>query len=82
MVVTRSEAVGVLNAVVVAPLTRTIRAIPTEIRLGPDEGLGEECVASFDNLQRIQRVALTKKIGDLGQRHDELCGAVRAMTDC
>jgi len=82
MVVTRSEAVGVLTAIVVAPVTRTVRAIPTEIRLGVDEGLSEECVASFDNLQRIQRGALTTKIGDLGLRRDEICGAVRAMTDC
>ena len=82
MVVTRSEAVGVLTAIVVAPVTRTVRAIPTEIRLGVDEGLSEECVASFDNLQRIQRGALATKIGDLGLRRDEICGAVRAMTDC
>ncbi|HEY5111395.1 MAG TPA: type II toxin-antitoxin system PemK/MazF family toxin [Acidimicrobiales bacterium] len=82
MVVTRTEAVGVLSAIVVAPVTRTVREIPTEIRLGVDEGLSEECVASFDNLQRIQRGALTTKIGDLGLRRDEICGAVRAMTDC
>jgi mRNA interferase MazF len=82
MVVTRTEAVGALTAIVVAPVTRTVREIPTEIRLGVDEGLSEECVASFDNLQRIRRGALTTKIGDLGLRRDEICGAVRAMTDC
>lgn len=82
MVVSRSEAVSVLTAIVVAPITRTVREIPTEIRLGADEGLGEECVASFDNIQRIHRGALTTKIGDLGFRRDEICSAVRAMTDC
>jgi mRNA interferase MazF len=82
MVVTRTEAVSVLTAIVIAPVTRTIREIPTEIRLGADEGLEEECVASFDNLQRIQRGVLTTKIGDLGIRRHEICNAVRAMTDC
>ena len=82
LVVTRSEAVGALSAIVVAPVTRTIREIPTEIRLGIDEGLSVECVACFDNLQRIHRGALTTRIGDLGIRRDEICNAARAMTDC
>jgi mRNA interferase MazF len=82
VVVTRSEAVPVLTSIVVAPVTRTIRSIPTEIRLGADEGLDTECVASFDNLQRISRAALTAKIGDLGLRRQEICSAVQSMTDC
>ena len=55
LVVTRSEAVEVLTGIVVAPITRTVRRISTEIALGPDEGLAVECVASFDNLQRVRR---------------------------
>ena len=82
LVVTRSEAVGVLTALVVAPVTRTIRGIPTEISLGSDEGLDVECVASFDNLQRIRRSALTLKVGELGVRRDEVCRALRIMADC
>lgn len=82
LVVTRSEAVGVLAGIVVAPVTRTIRSIPTEVLLGVDEGLAVECVATFDNLQRIRRVALTEKAGDLGHRHDEVCGALRSLADC
>ena len=82
LVVTRSEAIPVLTGIVVAPVTRTIRDIPSEIRLGADENLDVECVASFDNLQRVLRSALTRRIGNLGQRADELCEAMRAMTDC
>src|SRR5262245_57635929 len=59
LVVTRSEAVRVLTWVLVAPVTRTVRGIPTEISLGPEQGLPEECVASFDNLQPIRRAYLT-----------------------
>jgi hypothetical protein len=46
--------------------TRTIREIPTEIRPGGAEGLAVECAASFGNLQRIRRSALTDRVGDLG----------------
>ena len=44
MVVTRDAAVPVLGAVLVAPVTRTVRGIPTEITLGRDEGLPEFCL--------------------------------------
>ena len=82
LVVTRSEAVGVLTGIIVAPVTRTVRSIPTEISLGTDEGMTVECAASFDNLQRVRRDALTKKTGDLGLRRDEVCAALRALADC
>ena len=82
LVVTRSEAVPVLHGIVVAPVTRTIRSIPTEIPLGESEGLPGESVASFDNLQRIRRASLAVQAGDLGHRRDEICAALRALSDC
>jgi mRNA interferase MazF len=82
LVVTRSEAVPVLTGIVVAPVSRTIRDIPTEIRLGESEGLPVDCAASFDNLQRIRRSALTERIGELGQRREQICAALRALADC
>ncbi len=82
LIVTRSEAVPVLTGIVVAPVTRTVRDIPTEIRLGEAEGLSAECAASFDNLQRIRRSALTSRVGDLGARRNGICLALRALADC
>lgn len=82
LVVTRSEAVPVLTGIVVAPVTRTMRSIPTEVPLGEDEGLSVECVASFDNLQRIRRTALVERIGTLGPRRAEICSSLRALADC
>jgi mRNA interferase MazF len=73
----------VLNRVVVAPLTRTARGIPTEIPFGPEDGVGAECVASFDNLQPISRSLLTERIAtlDAARRH-EICAALAALADC
>src|SRR5205823_2423168 len=82
LVVTRSEIVGLLDGIVVAPVTRTIRGIPTELALGEDEGLDAYCAASFDNLQRIRRGALKTRAGDLGGRRDEICEALKALADC
>ena len=82
LVVTRSEAVEVLTGIVVAPVTRTVRGIPTEVGLGPAEGLDGDCVASFDNVQRVRRSALTRKAGELGPRRHEMCAALLALADC
>jgi mRNA interferase MazF len=83
LVCTRSEAIPVLDAIVVAPVTRTVRGIPTEVSIGSEEGLDDECAASFDNLQTIPRSSLTARLGALDAlRHHELGHALRAMSDC
>lgn len=83
LVVTRSEAVPVLQRIIVAPVTRTVRRIPTEVVLGPAHGLAEECVASFENLQPIRRRFLTERVGELGiDERQEICRALRALSDC
>jgi mRNA interferase MazF len=83
LVCTRSEAIPVLSAIVVAPVSRTVRGIPSEIVLGQAEGLEVECAASFDNLATIPRRALTSRLGALDAlRRSELCVALRAMSDC
>lgn len=82
LVVTRSEAVPVLTWLVVAPITRTIRGIPTEIMLDPQDGLPEPCVASFDNLQPIRQTLLTERLGSIAPRRSEICRALSALADC
>ncbi|MBN2114086.1 MAG: type II toxin-antitoxin system PemK/MazF family toxin [Acidimicrobiia bacterium] len=82
LVVTRSEAVPVLTWLMVAPITRTVRGIPTEVPVGPEQGLAVESVASFDNLQPIRRSFLTQCVGDLAAPRVAICGALRALADC
>lgn len=82
LVVTRSEAVPVLMWLVVAPVTRTIREIPTEIELGSDVGLPDACAASFDGLQPIRRSFLTHRVGLLPDARQAICSALSALADC
>lgn len=83
LVLTRSEAIPVLRRILVAPLTRTIRGIPTEVRLGPEDGLPEECVVSFDNVQQAGRFALSEPFASLsGPRMHEVCRALAIATGC
>lgn len=82
LVVTRSEAIEVLTWITIAPVTRTIREIPTEIRLDDREGLAVDCVAVFDQLQPIRTTFLTQRIGSLGARRREICRSLSALSDC
>ena len=83
LVITRSEAVPVLTWIVAAPVTRTVRGIPTEVPLGPDEGLPQQCAATLDTIQPIRRTFLTGRVGALdAARRQELCAALRALADC
>jgi mRNA interferase MazF len=52
-VLTRDAAAAVLTSVTCAPITRTVRGIRSEVPVGPEHGLPEECVISCDNLITI-----------------------------
>ena len=83
LIMTRPSAIPVLNQVVAAPVTRTIRNIPTEVRLGADDGMPEDCAASFDNLRVVPKANLTERICTLGpDRLAQACTALRTALAC
>lgn len=82
LVVTRSEAIPVLTWILVAPVTRTVRGIPTEIPLDREHGLVTPSAASFDNLQPIRKTFLTTRIGTLPSPRPEICRSLAALADC
>jgi mRNA interferase MazF len=83
LVLTRDEAIPVLRTVLVAPVTRTIRSIPTEVALGSAEGLPTDCVATMDNVLAFPKSMLTRRTGALSaERREDLCQAIRAAVDC
>lgn len=83
LVISRNDVIPVLNNVVVAPVTRTVRNIPTCIAVGSEEGLDHESVASFDNLAAVPKSVLTAKLGELGVGGRlRICEALAAMANC
>ena len=82
LVVTRNEAIPVLRRLVVAPITRTVRGIATEVALDSDDGLTHPCAASFDNLRVVLKSQLTEQVGSISHRRSEICAALSAMADC
>lgn len=83
LVVTRDTVIPLLRTLLVAPVTRTIRHIPTEVALGPEDGMAQECAASFDNIRLVPRWVLTERAGRLAApKALEICRALRAVADC
>lgn len=83
LVITRSEAISVLNNVVVAPLTSTLRNIPTCIPIGPEQGVDHDSVATFDSLASVPKALLTQRLGSLGVTGvQRICSALDAVANC
>jgi len=58
LIVTRSTVIEVRTRVTVAPITRTIRGIRSEIPVGQAEGLPVSSVATCDNLVTVDKRVL------------------------
>ena len=60
-----AEAVRIRTLVTIAPVTKTIRRIASEVPLGSEQGLRARCVANCDSLKTVSKRRLTKRIGSL-----------------
>jgi mRNA interferase MazF len=83
VVMHRDFAGRALDELLVAPLTTTIRDIPTAVRLGPADGIDRDCVAMLDALTLLPKDRLVRRIGLLGpDRMTELCDALAIALAC
>ena len=55
LILTRDTALSFLNAVTVAPVTTTIREIPSELYLDQDDDMNEPCAVNFDNILTVPK---------------------------
>lgn len=83
LVLTRDAAIEVLNSVLVAPATRTVRRIPTEVGLDVDDGVPWPCALTLDNVRPVRKSLLTGRIAVLNQEiMHRVCSALRLAVDC
>lgn len=62
---------------------RSNTEIPTELPLGPDDGMPTDGAATFDNVRVIPKSHLVERICVLsGPRMLEACRALRTAFDC
>ena len=68
LILTRDSAIPVLNSVTIAPVTSTIRNIPTEVVLTEADGMPTTCAANFDNVQTVPKNNIGTRIAQLSER--------------
>ena len=68
LLLTRTAIIGYLNEVTVAPLTRTVRDIPSETVLSEEDGVPYACAVNCDHLQTVSKAKLGALIATLGPR--------------
>ncbi len=77
LILTRTAIIPYLNTVTVAPITTTIRDIPSEVLLTPDDGMPEVCAVNMDNIQTVSQAKVGKLITHLSlARLDEVSVAI------
>ncbi|NQT48133.1 MAG: type II toxin-antitoxin system PemK/MazF family toxin [Chloroflexi bacterium] len=62
VLLSRDEAYAVRSLVIVAPITTRIRHIPSEVRLGPDDGMPRDCAANLDTITTIPKDCLHDRL--------------------
>ena len=83
LILTRQSAIGHLSTVTVAPITSTVRDVPSEVILDVDDGMKGRCVVNLHNAVTISQERLGKRIAGLRpQRMQEVCAAVRFSLGC
>lgn len=66
LVLTRDSAGPYLNEVTVAPVTTRVRNVPSEVLLGPDDGMPQECAVNLHHLQTVPKSSVGRVITHLG----------------
>lgn len=83
LILTRDAAIPVLRTILVAPITRRVRGIPTEVPLSESDGMPAECAATLDNVTIADKSLLTERITQLSAlRLADVCRALGTATDC
>jgi mRNA interferase MazF len=83
LVMTRDPVADRIAAVVVAPCTRTVRGLTSELALGREDGMPQACVASFDTLQTLRRSSFRRRITRLSpERMQQACRVMASALGC
>jgi mRNA interferase MazF len=83
LVLTRSAALSYLMRVTVAPITSSIRDVPSEVVLGSEDGMKQPCAVNLHNVVTVSRDALGRRVAHLdGHRMRAVCSALAFAVGC
>ena len=83
LVLTRDSAMAYLSTVTVAPITSSIRGVPSEVVLDEDDGMKAPCAVNLHNAVTISQDRLGRRVARLSNfRMSEICNALRFSLGC
>ena len=83
VVLTRNSAVNYLSTVTVAPITSSIRGVPSEVVLTEEDGMKGPCAVNLHNTVTISQDRLGRRVAQLSSaRMSEICTALRFALGC
>jgi mRNA interferase MazF len=83
LLLTRDSALSYLGRVTVAPITSTIRGVPSEVVLGPEDGMKQPCAVNLHNVVTVSKEHLGRRLAQLdGRRMREVCDALGFALGC
>lgn len=83
LVLSRQQVIPLLHTVMVAPITSTRRGAPSEVPVGPAEGLKHESAVNLDHVQTVERARLVSFVGSLAPAEmRRVCRALSIATGC
>lgn len=82
VILTRDSVIDYLGEITIAPITTTIRDIPTEVLLSEQDGMPRECAVNCDHIQTVSRGGLAATITALSAgKMDEISQAIAFALD-
>jgi len=83
VVLTRNSAIGYLSSVTVAPITSTIRGVPSEVLLTERDGMKNSCAINLHNVVTVSQAHLGRRVATLSsERLREICAALGFALGC
>jgi mRNA interferase MazF len=83
LILTRGSALDYLSRVTVAPITSTVRGVPSEVVLGSEDGLKQVCAVNLHNLVTVAQTSVGRRVAQLTpQRLREVCAALGFALGC
>lgn len=68
VILTRDSILEYLGEVTVAPITTTVRGIPSEVLLGPGDGMPRDCAVNLDHIQTVSKGKIDRVIATLSPK--------------
>lgn len=83
VILTRDPVAEILNEVLVAPVTSTVRDIPVEVPITDEDGALYLSVANLDMVQLVDRRDFIRQIGNVRpSTMDAICDALHYAVGC